>query len=256
MRAARLAVFGFVAGSLAGASAYAALTLPVPASLKAAVADSARPEADRARDADRKPAETMHFAGIHPGQTVVELAPGGGYYTRLLSAAVGPKGKVYAVMSPPKPDAPPNAPVPGAAVRAIAADPHYANITVSAQRYAELSLPEQADVVWTTQNYHDFHNIANTDMATINKAIASVLKKGGTFFVLDHAAEPGSGARDTNTLHRIDKATVIKEVEAAGFKLEGESDLLANKNDPHTAKVFDAQIRGHTDQFMLKFKKL
>jgi predicted methyltransferase len=163
---------------------------------------------------------------------------------------------VYAVMSPPKPDAPPDAPVPGAAVRAIAADPHYANITVTPQRYAELSAPQKADVVWTTLNYHDFHNIANTDMATIDKAVAGVLKTGGTFFVVDHAAEAGSGARDTNTLHRIDKATVIQEVEAAGFKLEGESNILANKDDPHTAKVFDSDIRGKTDQFMLKFKKL
>jgi predicted methyltransferase len=256
MRAARLTAFGLIALGVAGTSAWAGLSLPLPGYLKAAVADTARPEADRSRDADRKPAETMHFAGIRQGAIVVELAPGGGYYTRLLSAAVGAKGKVYAVISPPKPDAPPNAPVPGAAVRAIAADPHYANVTVSAQRYAELSVPEKADVVWTTLNYHDFHNIATTDMATINKAVAGALKTDGTFFVADHAAEPGSGPRDTNTLHRIDKATVIQEVEAAGFKLEGESDLLANKNDPHTAKVFDSDIRGKTDQFMLKFKKL
>jgi predicted methyltransferase len=256
MRAARLTAFGLIAFGLAGASAWAGLSLPVPGYLKAAVADTARPEADRSRDADRKPAETMKFAGIRQGDVVVELAPGGGYYTRLLSAAVGPKGKVIAVMSPPKPDAKPDAPVPGAAVRAIAADPHYANITVSPQRYAALTVPEKADVVWTTLNYHDFHNIPDTDMATINKAIAAVLKPGGIFFVADHAAEPGSGARDTNTLHRIDKATVIQEVEAAGFKLEKESDLLANKSDPHTGKVFDSDIRGKTDQFLLKFKKL
>jgi predicted methyltransferase len=256
MRAARLTAFIVLGLGIAGTSAWAGLTQSkVPADLLAAVADPARPAEDRARDADRKPAETLHFAGIHAGQVVVELAPGGGYYTRLLSAAVGPKGKVYAVMSPPKPDAPPNAPVPGAAVRAIAADPHYANIAVSPQRYAELSVPEKADVVWTTQNYHDFHNLPNTDIATINKAIAAVLKPGGTFFVLDHAAAPGSGDRDTNTLHRIDKEAVVKEVEAAGFRLAGESNLLANKDDPHTAKVFDTAIRGHTDQFLLRFTK-
>lgn len=236
-------------------AAFGGLSRSPSANITAAVADSARPDADRARDAERKPAETLEFAGVKTGDVVVELAPGQGYYTRLLSAAVGPKGKVYAVMSPPKPDAPPNAPVPGAAVRAIAADAHYGNITVSAQRYAELAVPEKADLVWTTQNYHDFHNLANTDIAAINKAVAGVLKSGGTYFVLDHAAQAGSGARDTNTLHRIDKATVIKEVEAAGFKLAGESSLLANKDDPHTAKVFDPEIRGHTDQFLLRFTK-
>jgi predicted methyltransferase len=256
MRLAKLPTLAIVALSMCAASAYAGLSLKkVPAYLTAAVADPARPEADRARDADRKPAETMHFAGIHPGQVIVELAPGGGYYTRLLSAAVGPKGKVYAVISPPKPDAPPNAPVPGAAVRAIAADAHYANVTVTVGRVAELNMPDKADLVWTTLNYHDFHNIPNTDIATINKAIAGTLKSGGVYFIGDHAAEAGSGARDTNTLHRIDKAAVIQEVEAAGFKLESESNLLANKDDPHTGKVFDADIKGRTDQFLLKFVK-
>jgi predicted methyltransferase len=240
--------------TLALASAYAAgATLPVY--ISAAVGDSARPDEDKQRDADRKPGETLAFAGVKPGEQVVELAAGGGYFTRLLSAAVGPKGRVTVIVSPPKPDAAPGAPVPGAAVKAIAADPHYANVQISVQRVAELSMPEKADLVWTTQNYHDFHNIPDVDIATINKAVFAALKPGGTFFVLDHAAEAGSGARDTNTLHRIDKATVIKEVEAAGFRLKGESGILANKDDPHTAKVFDPAIRGHTDQFILKFTK-
>jgi predicted methyltransferase len=229
--------------TLALASAYAAAAT-LPAYISAAVADSARPDEDKQRDADRK-----------PGEQVVELAAGAGYFTRLLSAAVGPKGKVTVIVSPPKPDAAAGAPLPGAAVRSIAADPHYANVQISVQRVAELSMPEKADLVWTTQNYHDFHNIPDVDIATINKAVFGALKPGGTFFVLDHAAEAGSGARDTNTLHRIDKATVIKEVEAAGFKLKGESGILANKDDPHTAKVFDPAIRGHTDQFILKFTK-
>jgi predicted methyltransferase len=240
--------------TLALASAYAA-GAPLPAYISAAVADSARPDEDKQRDADRKPGETLAFAGVKPGEQVVELAAGGGYFTRLLSAAVGPKGKVTVIVSPPKPDAAPGAPVPGAAVKAIAADPHYANVQISVQRVAELSMPEKAQLVWTTQNYHDFHNIPDVDIATINKAVFAALKPGGTFFVLDHAAEAGSGARDTNTLHRIDKATVIKEVEAAGFRLKGESGILANKDDPHTAKVFDPAIRGHTDQFILKFTK-
>jgi predicted methyltransferase len=256
MRTATLSAATLIGLSLA-MGAYAALHMDkgLPAYIVAAVGDSARPDEDRQRDADRKPGETLAFAGVKPGDQVVELAPGGGYYTRLLSAVVGPKGKVYAITSPPKPDAPPGAPVPGAAVRAIAADPHYANVTVSVQRVAELTLPDKVDLVWTTQNYHDFHNIPNVDIATVNRAVAGVLKPGGTYFVLDHAAEAGSGARDTNTLHRIDKAAVIKEVEAANFKLAAESSLLANKDDPHTAKVFDPAIRGHTDQFALKFKK-
>ncbi len=120
---------------------------------------------------------------------------------------------------------------------------------------ADLKLPAGADLVWTSQNYHDFHNIADVDVATINRAIFAALKSGGTYFVLDHAAEAGSGSRDTNTLHRIDEKTVKQEVTAAGFKLVAESKILRNQSDPHTAKVFDPEVRGHTDQFMLRFKK-
>jgi predicted methyltransferase len=221
----------------------------IPAYISAAVADSARPAEDKQRDADRKPAETLAFAGVKPGETVIEIAPGKGYYTRLLSAIVGPQGKVYAVTSPPKPDKP------APPVQAIAADPHYSNVAVIMQPIKEIKLPEGVDLVWTSQNYHDFHNIPDVDVATINRDTFAALKSGGTYFVLDHAAEAGSEARDTNTLHRIDEETVKKEVTAAGFKLVGESSILRNKSDPHTAKVFDPEIRGHTDQFVLKFKK-
>src|SRR5215472_11668622 len=221
----------------------------IPAYISAAVADSARPAEDKQRDADRKPAETLAFAGVKPGDTVIEIAPAKGYYTRLLSVVVGPKGKVYAVSAQPKPDAP------RPPVEAIAADPHYGNVTVSLQKIPELKLPEGVDLVWTTQNYHDLHNIHDMDVAKINSAFFAALKPGGSYFVLDHAAETGSGTRDTGTLHLIDEATVKQEVTAAGFKLIGESDLLRNKSDPHTAKIFDPEIRGHTDQFAFKFKK-
>jgi predicted methyltransferase len=228
----------------------------IPPYISAAVADSARPEADSKRDADRKPAETLAFAGVRPGDHVVELAPGRGYFTRLLSAVVGPQGRLTAVASPKRPDAAPDAPAPASFVQAIAADPHYANVTVSEQRALDFALPEgSADVVWTSQNYHDFHNVPGLDVLNLDKAVLKALKPGGTYIVLDHAAEPGSGFRDTNTLHRVDPEAVKKEVLAAGFRLEGEGGVLRNRDDPHTAKVFDPAIRGHTDQFILKFSK-
>ena len=246
----RAAIVATAALAIAAQAASPVWAAPaVPAYISAAVADSARPTEDKQRDADRKPAETLAFAGVKPGDTVIEIAPGKGYYTRLLSAVVGPKGKVYATTSPPKPDAPPPP------VQAIAADPHYGNVTVSLQKIAELKLPEGVDLVWTTLNYHDLHNVHDLDVAKVNSAFFAALKPGGTYFVLDHAAEAGSGSRDTSTLHRIDEETVKQEVTAAGFKLVGQSDILRNKSDPHTAKVFDPEIRGHTDQFALKFKK-
>ena len=221
-----------------------------PAHIAAALDSSARPSEDKARDAERKPGETLVFAGLKPGMKVLELAPGKGYFTRLLSLAVGPQGHVYAVSGAPKPGAPPPA------VQAIAAESGFSNMTPIVKKTAEpLELPEKVDLVWTSQNYHDFHNLQDVDIATINKRVFDALKSGGTYLVLDHAAQPGSGARDTNTLHRIDEEQVKKEVEAAGFKFVGDSNILRNSADPRTAKVFDAEIRGHTDQFILKFRK-
>jgi len=246
-----LGVGVLLASCLAGAIAVGRGSPALPAYIAAAVSDSARPASDTERDADRKPGATLAFAGVKPGQQVLELAPGRGYYTRLLSAVVGPKGKVYVVTSPPRPDAPPG-PSP---VQKIADDPHYANVSVIVSRVGELKPPEGMDVVWTSQNYHDFHNIPNVEVATINRAMFQALKPGGIYLVLDHSAEAGSGTRDTNTLHRIDEDAVKQEVESVGFKLLGESDILRNKADPRTAKVFDPSIQGHTDQFILKFSK-
>jgi predicted methyltransferase len=222
----------------------------VPKYISDAVADKARPAADGERDAKRKPAETLAFAGVKPGDWVLELAPGRGYFTRLLSAVAGAKGQVsiYTVATP-KADAPPPP------IVALAADPHYGNVKVTLQRLVDVKPTNSFDVVWTTQNYHDFHNIADPPVTALNKAIFAALKPGGVYFILDHAAEPGSGARDTNTLHRIDEETVKQEVKAAGFELVGESNILRNKDDPHTGKVFEGPIQGNTDQFLLKFRK-
>src|SRR6188472_2062037 len=136
----------------------------VPKYIAAAVADPARPQADRDRDADRKPAECITFAGLKPGQRIADLLPGGGYFTRIFSGVVGPKGEVFAVSPPKRPDAPADRPEPSAATRAIAADPHYSNVSVSIAKPAELVLPEKLDMVWTSQNYHDVHNVQDIDV--------------------------------------------------------------------------------------------
>ena len=246
------------------ASALTALTLllpqrslaaHVPAYISAAVDDPARPQEDRQRDALRKPAQTLEFAGIKPGERVIELVPGRGYFTRLLSKVVGTKGHVQALSPPRRAEAPADSPDPAAATVAIAADPNYSNVTAQTQPLARISASEPVDVVWTSQNYHDLHNAATIDVAAFNRSVFEALKPGGVYIVLDHAAASGSGTRDTSTLHRIDPATVKAEVEAAGFVLAAQSDLLHNKDDAHTAKVFDPQIRGKTDQFLLKFRK-
>src|SRR5262249_37483435 len=162
--------------------------------------------------------------------------------------AVGPNGKVYA-LAPARPaNAPSDAPDRSAAVKAIAADPHYGNIVVISEPAIELlkvKLPEPVDLVWTSLNYHDVHNVKDVDVAVaaFDKAVVNALEPGGCYVVLDRAAEAGSGARDAETLHRIDEAVVKLEVEGAGFKLVGESKVLKTPDDPHTAKVFGPGVQ-------------
>jgi predicted methyltransferase len=237
------------------ASVVAAKPPAVPKPVAAAVADPARPPADRERDADRKPAECIAFAGLKPGQRIADLLPGGGYFTRIFSAVVGPKGQVIAVATPKRPDAPPDRPEPSAAVRAIAADPHYQNVTVSVEKVAELKLPEKLDMVWTSQNYHDVHNVKDIDVGAFNKAIFDSLKPGGIYIVIDHATEKGAGFTVTSTLHRSDPDAVKTEVMAAGFKFVGASNVIANPADDHKTAVFDKGLHDKTDRYVLKFSK-
>ena len=240
---------------LALAAASLAVAIPAaaapPAYIAAAVADAGRPAADTARDADRKPAEVMAFAGVKPGDKVGELIPGGGYYTRLLAKAVGPTGVVYALW----PDGLAKArPQVVEASKAIAP-----NVTVIAYAPGSLGTPAPLDLVWTSENYHDFHNAPPgappADIAAFNKAVFDALKPGGVFLVEDHAAAGGAGTTTTGTLHRIDPAAVKAEITAAGFVLEAQSAALSNPADPHTAPVFDASIKGHTDKLLFKFRK-
>jgi predicted methyltransferase len=227
----------------------------VPQFLAAAVADPARPAADTQRDEQRKPAESMAFAGVQPKSVVIELIPGGGYYTRLLSKAVGPEGHLYAMVPAPRPDAPAGAPDRSLPIKALAADSGYRNITVQVQPLRALDLPPKADLVWTSNNYHDVHNVQGIDILAFNKSVWAALKPGGVYLVIDHAAAPDAPADVTSTLHRIRSETVIQEVSAAGFTLEAQSSVLHNAADSHELKVFDAAIQGKTDQFMLKFRK-
>ncbi|GAA0686757.1 putative methyltransferase [Dyella sp. SG562] len=225
----------------------------MPANVAAAVADPAR-KADAANDARRKGGELLAFAEVKPGQSVVDLIPGGGYFTRLFSAAVGDGGHVYDVW--------PNEYAQEAdsdvkASNALAAQPHYKNVSVLLQPGNQFSVPKPVDMVFTSQNYHDYPDkfMGKIDPAVLNKQVFDALKPGGLFVIVDHVAEAGSGMRDTDTLHRIDPAIVKKQVEAAGFVFDGESNVLRNPADPHDIKVFDKAIRGHTDQFAYRFRK-
>ncbi|MEW9570807.1 class I SAM-dependent methyltransferase [Rhodanobacter sp. Si-c] len=225
----------------------------VPAYVTAAINDPAR-AADTKDDARRQMAAVMTFAQVKPGEKVLELVPASGYWTRVFSAIVGPHGHVYTVW----PDEMAKYSAKSYANwQKLVATPHYANVSLLKQPAAQPSAPAKVDLVFTAQNYHDYHDpfMGPVDMAKFDKAVFNALKPGGVFVVIDHVAPAGSGLADTNTLHRIDPAVVKQEVEAAGFVFDGESDALRNPADPHTVKVFDPSIRGHTDQFIYRFRK-
>jgi predicted methyltransferase len=225
----------------------------ISAVVQKAIEDPAR-QADKSDDARRQVTAVMMFAEVKPGQSVLELVPGSGYWTRMFSAIVGPQGHVYTVWPT---EMEKYSAKSFANWQKLAATPHYANISLLQQPGAQLSVPAPVDLVFTAQNYHDYHDsfMGPVDMASFDKQVYDALKPGGLFVVIDHVAAAGSGLAATDTLHRIDPATVRKEVEAAGFVFDGENNALRNPADAHDAKVFDKSIRGHTDQFIYRFRK-
>ncbi len=235
-----LSVGGLAPASAQQAGAYAGV-----------LTDPDRPAADTARDAARHTAETLAFAEVEPGQTIGDMIIGGGYFTRVFASAVGDQGSVVAWQ-----------PAEFVAFQAsygeaIAAADTMDNVTGIRSPIGAPEFPAGMDLIFTAQNYHDLHlQPFPADTASkVNAAVFAALKPGGLYVIIDHAALPGAGIEVAHTLHRIDIADVKREVEAAGFVLDGESDMLLNVEDPLTANVFHESIRGHTSQFMLRFRK-
>lgn len=236
------------------AAPLAAQTSKLPGYITAAIADPSRPAAHKAKDAQRHTAALVAFSEAKPGAHVLELIPGYGQFTRVFSKVAGPKGRVYALW----PDEYARMSQGNVReLRALGATEGYRNVSVIVQPAAKFAAPTPLDVVFTSQNYHDYPNkfMGKLDPMVFNRAVFAALKPGGAFIVIDHAAQPGSGMRDTDTLHRIDEAAVRRQVQDAGFEFAGNLDLLRNPKDNRQLKVFDPAVRGRTDQFALKFRK-
>ncbi|NQV87686.1 MAG: class I SAM-dependent methyltransferase [Woeseiaceae bacterium] len=223
---------------------------------KAAVASASRPEADRASDIGRKPEAVLEFLGIQPGDTVLEMWAGAGYYTELLSLVVGESGKVVAQA---------NTPIlnfAGEAHTMRHADNRLPNTEILLAENNELVLEADTfDVATIVLNYHDLYwsseeyGWVQIDVPAFLAELYKGVKPGGTLGIIDHQAVSGSPADTGSTLHRIDSAIVIAELQGVGFILDGENHVLTNPEDDHMTGVFDPAIRGKTDRYVLRFKK-
>lgn len=244
-----------------GAGSGSAIVVPpytpaadVPAPIKAAIAATDRTDADRALDAGRKPGEVLAYFKIAPGQKIGELFAGLGYTTELMARTVGDGGTIFAQNTKEIMDKFARKPWTERAEKPVMKH------VVGVERPIDDPFPPEAknlDAVITILNYHDTVNM-KADRAKMNKAVFKALKRGGIYGVVDSSAADGSGTRDTDTLHRIDEAVVKKEVLAAGFKLDGESDVLRNKDDKrdwNSSPRAAGERRGTSDRFVLRFVK-
>jgi len=222
----------------------------------AAAASETRPEADRTSDAGRNPEAVLEFFGIRPGDTVLEMWAGGGYYTELIAHVVGESGKVVAHA---------NTPIlqfAGDAHTQRHADNRLPNAEILLAENNELALEADSfDAATIVLNYHDLYwsseeyGWVQIDVPVFLAELYKGIKPGGTLGIVDHQAASGSPADTGSTLHRIDSAIVIAELEGTGFVFEGEIDVLANAEDDHSKSVFDPEIRGKTDRYVLRFRK-
>ena len=246
------------------------------------VASPDRTAADRQNDQRRKPEQMLAFIAVTPGSVALDISAAGGYTTELLSRAIGPNGAVYGQSAPPRANAPrpaqPEGNSSGATPAAAAAPPvrrpspeqlaaraeamraaksvEFAPIVPVVQPFdnpvpAQLT-PGKLDLVTFMFNYHDM-GFMGVDRAGMNRAIFTALKSGGQYVIGDHAGRPGTGISESGTLHRIEEAFLIKEIEAAGFKFAASADFLRNPNDPKDRNTPDPPQP--KDDFVVKFVK-
>jgi predicted methyltransferase len=222
--------------------------------IRRVVFESGRPEADRALDAGRHADELLAFFEIAPGMRLGEVGAGGGYTTELVARAIGDSGRVFAQNN-------------RVVLQKFAAVPWSERLrgsvmrnVVRVDRELDDPFPPEArdlDAVYNVLFYHDTVWMG-ADRARMNQAIFAALRPGGFYYVIDHSARAGSGTADAQTLHRIDEAFVIAEIERAGFRLQAIGDFMRNPDDkrdwnasPRTA----GERRGTSDRFALQFVK-
>jgi predicted methyltransferase len=204
-----------------------------------------------------KLSELIQFARVKAGSIVIDVYPGDGDWTRLFSDVVGPQGRVFSFVPTEIADLKPDQ---VGRMQTLAREPGRENVeAVSANLVAMPEATRPADVLWLHLFYHDLHTALiqkkGATAADFNRAVYERLKPGGFYVIVDHAAAAGVGTTHAQSLHRIEPTSVLEEVEAAGFVLDAENTMLANKDDSHSIKVFDPSIKGETDRFAYRFVK-
>lgn len=227
-----------------------------PSIYEMAVASESRLAADRGRDARRKPAEVLEFLGITPGMTVLDMFTGGGYYAELISTVVGDEGKVIAQSNEAYLG------FVGDEFDARFGNNRLSNVEVLMAENNQLTLnADSFDAVMLVLSFHDLvlsdpeNGWEKIDGPAFLAELFKGLRPGGVVGIIDHYAEAGAPADSGNTVHRVDPAIVIANMEAAGFELDGQSDILRNPDDDYSLIVFAEDIRGKTDRFVLRFRK-
>ena len=230
-----------------------AVTAPKPARAATWLADPLRSADMRKLDEGRMPTEVLAFAGVRPGQTVLDFIAGSGYYSLLLARAVGPKGMVFAANPTGENDAKAWEPFAGKVPQL-----HVIVAEIPQMQFA----PRSLDLIFTNLNYHDLYwesekyHFPRVDVPRALAAWFIQLKPGGHVVIIDHAGPAGGEPREVaDRLHRIDPERVKADMAAAGFVLEAESQLLRRSEDDHSKLVFDPAVRGKTDRFILKFRR-
>lgn len=237
--------------TLAAIALATTLALPAAADLAEDLAAPSRSEEDRGRDAARKPAEVMAFLGIEPGMTVMDLVASGGWYTEVLSIAVGDGGTVYA-QNPPMMLAFRDGYYDKAITARLEGD-RLPNVVRLDRDLVDTGLaPGTLDAAITALNFHDVHNGMGAEAATgFLVSVKALLKPGGVLGLIDHYGESGN---DNNALHRLDVATALPLIIDAGFEVTA-SDILRNTGDDYTKMVFDEAVRGKTDRLLFRLVK-
>jgi predicted methyltransferase len=211
------------------------------ADYNAVLTNTNRPDSERKLDPVRKPQEVMAFYGVKRADRVADLFAARGYYTAILSQLVGPEGIVYSANAAPR-----------AELHERVKHPSMANVRVIDGPFDKVALPQDGSLDFVFIHL-DYHEIAAATRAAMNRRVFAALKRGGSYGVVDHSAAAGRGDQDAKTLHRIEKALVIKDATAAGFRLAEEGNMLARPDDTRDFSV--TKLRDRSDRFVLKFVK-